>query len=178
MNISKAILDSLEVLGKAKDLALLYILALYHNIDASNRFPEELRHRVNAMGLYKLVNDKLEWTVLVYEQVQEFGHFKWVVDEWLQLYKYYNMHNRDKTICVNRMKSFFKAYPHVRKDQVIKATKQYIKECIDKGTTQQYVVQPKYFIVKNRESRLYGYIEAMPENNEAKQGRKDFLYDE
>lgn len=88
----------------------------------------------------------------------QYGGFQWVVDEYLQLFKNAGTPKRDlhEKITVGKMEKFFSKNPSVRKDEVIMATRLYIIDKVGEGS---FLREPRYFILKNRESDLLSYID-------------------
>jgi len=125
-----------------KDDGILALLSLYYNLN-SNLIPNELKQKLNTTGIYTL--DKygvLQWKVQLFEGQQT--AFEWVKLEYCSLFKEANPNKGGKIKeATTLMKKFFSLNPEVRKDDVLGATRMYLR-----ATNPEYIRFPNYFIQK------------------------------
>jgi len=120
----------------------LYLLACFHNLDTVY-FSEETIRQVNSIGIverdYK--TNTLEWHVALYDNQNIDSVWDWV-NEYRELFASKNKERSgSKKTCIARMKVFFQENPHVRKQDVLEATKMYLR-----GVEPQYVKTAERFI--------------------------------
>jgi hypothetical protein len=122
---------------------ICYLLGVYHEYTASY-IPEAIIAKVNALKIAVPTSTGLKWNMALYEGAET--AFEWVKKEYCPLFKEVNPerggHAADAT---RRMKKFFAENPSYRKEDVIKATKNYLFE-----TDAFYIRSPHYFIQKGR----------------------------
>lgn len=107
-----------------------YLLCAYYGLRPSY-IPEELERRILSSNIITkdYSSDTIKWLVPLFEE-QETG-FEWVT-EWMDLFKEVNPTRRGvKSDVLRRMKKFFVNNPSVRKDEVMKATKDYLRSISD-----------------------------------------------
>lgn len=88
----------------------------------------------------------IQWNIPLFENQEVTTNFEWVKKEYCELFKQANHtssgYYTESTI---RMKSLFAKNPHIRKDDVIEATKLYLRE-----TDHKYIGLPHFFITKGK----------------------------
>lgn len=107
-----------------------FLLCIYYGVSPSY-IPEELERRVLATNIVSkdYASGTFKWNIKLFEE-QETG-FEWV-SEWMDLFKEVNPERRGtKADVLIRMKRFFVNNPSIRKDDVIEATKRYLKTVSD-----------------------------------------------
>lgn len=134
------------------DQALCYLLSIYHELIVT--FPEQTIREVNALGIvernYK--DNSVEWHIALYDGQNTDSVWDWVND-YRKLFASKNKEREGhKKTCVQRMKKFFTEFPHVRKDDVLEATKMYLR-----------TVEPKF--VKTSERFIYDGQGAFRQSN-------------
>lgn len=150
----------LRVLQKSsitnKKSALAFLLAVYFKCSEANCFPELLKANISSLGIYSINGNNVEWKIPLFENQDV--NFEWV-KEYRQKFKDRNPARAgDLKACTIRMKDFFANNPHVRKEDVLKATDKYLDD-----TDKSYIQTSHYFIFKgkgvDRTSSLEGYVE-------------------
>lgn len=102
-----------------------YLLCLHYGVTPSF-IPEELQRRVLATNILTkdYSDDTIKWNLSLFEE-QEIG-FEWISD-WMDLFKAKNPERRGvKADVLRRMKKFFVNNPSIRKDEIFKATENYL----------------------------------------------------
>ena len=105
---------------------ITYLLCVYYGTDPSY-IPQELERKVLTTNIVTkdYESNEIKWNYPLFEE-QETG-FEWV-SEWMDLFKAVNPERRgSKADVLRRMKRFFMNNPSVRKDDVFKATQNYLK---------------------------------------------------
>lgn len=103
-----------------------FLLCLYYGTQPSY-IPKELEKKILASGIVtkNYGTDEIVWKIKLFDE-QETG-YEWV-KEWMDLFKAKNPERRGiKRDVLIRMKKFFVNNPSIRKDEVISATKLYLK---------------------------------------------------
>lgn len=103
-----------------------FLVCLYYGINPSF-IPVDLERKVLSSGIVSkdYASDTVVWKINLFEE-QETG-FEWVT-EWMDMFKEVNPERRGvKADVLKRMKKFFINNPSIRKDDVMKATKMYLK---------------------------------------------------
>lgn len=132
-----------------------FLLCLYYGVTPSF-IPEELERRVLSSNILTkdYSDDTIKWNKSLFEE-QETG-FEWISD-WMDLFKVRNPERRGiKADVLRRMKKFFVNNPAVRKDEVFKATENYLSSVSDS----LYVKKSHKFIYEqDGSSMLKDYID-------------------
>ena len=103
-----------------------YLLCLYYGTQPSY-VPKELERKIFASGIVNkdYSSDTIVWRISLFEE-QQTG-YEWIKD-WMDLFKSKNPERRGiKRDVLTRMKKFFVNNPAIRKDDVIAATKLYLR---------------------------------------------------
>lgn len=141
MNINQEILEILTEYKVHKDDAICYLIALYYGYKPSY-IPDDFKVRLNTLKIYEEDKGSIKWNIPLFEGQQT--AFEWVKTEYVPLFKAANPerggHVREATA---RLKKLFAKNPEIRKDDVMGATKMYIK-----NTDSKYIMFPHYFITK------------------------------
>lgn len=159
--INHRVISILEDAGIDVDSAVLYLLAIYHNLK-TNIIPEDIVRKVNLLKIverdYTNTNN-LIWNINLFEGQSTDDNWGWI-DEFITLFNNVNPERRGvKKYVVERMKKFFAENPEVRKDDVLNATKLYIKNL----TSPTYCMKSHKFIFDGvgamKNSTLLQYVE-------------------
>jgi hypothetical protein len=146
--INPRITEILREFGIGEADGLVYLFSLYYG-KIPSYIPQNIKARVNSTGIVTHdTHGGVKWTVPLFEGQET--HFEWVKSEYLGLFKHYKKHNKFKRECVLRMKKIFAENPEIRKQDVLGGTSLYIKDCIRKGTSAQFVKSPHYFIEQRK----------------------------
>jgi len=108
-----------------------YLLCLHYGIDPSF-IPNDFKKKILSLGIVTkdYTTDLIKWIKPLFEESE--GGYEWI-PAWMDLFKEVNPGRRGvKKDVLIRMKRFFVNNPSVRKDEVIKATKNYLKS-VDKA---------------------------------------------
>lgn len=141
--------------------SLGYLLALYYDIKPTY-IPDEVKRKVHASGI--ITNHQgINWNIPLFEEQNT--QFDWVKVEYIPLF---TRINKEKTghvsDCITRMKRFFVMYPDIRKDEILAATKLYLR-----NTDPLYIREPRYFVFKgvgaDKTSDLAHWVEVYRETN-------------
>jgi hypothetical protein len=145
MTINEEIKDVLKECQISFNDALPYLISLYLGYKPSY-IPEKLQKQINAAGIVKpgKGSEGLIWVVPLFEE-QTTG-FDWV-DKWVDSFAKINPDRRGNgRFAKARMKKFFAKYPEYRKEDVIGATKMYMRSVSDP----QYLMKSHNFIHKGQ----------------------------
>lgn len=154
MNINPKIKTILRQHNINEDHGLVYLLALYHNLNIVS--PEETTKQIN---LTKIVernyesNGEITWKIPLYEgeDIDEQA-WNWVITEFRPIFGELRADAiGNKKDCVVKMKKFFAAHPDIRKDDVIRIAQRYVRDFRSKmknPTDAQYFQRADYFISK------------------------------
>lgn len=141
MNINEEILEILSECKVQKDDGICYLLSLYFGYKP-NYIPIDFMRKMNTTGIYENDKGSIKWNVPLFEGQQT--AFEWVKTEYVQLFKDANKerggHAREATTL---LKKLFATNPEFRKDDIIGATRMYIR-----NTDSKYIMFPHYFIQK------------------------------
>lgn len=128
----------------------LILIALYFNLRPTF-VPDDLKHKISKLGLFTYDKSKKEikWKFDIFNQ----SEIDWL-DEYRDLFKNVNKERKgDKKTVNNKLKKFMINYPKVTKEQIINATKLYLRE-----QNPTYVMDSGYFIEKNGNSKILEYL--------------------
>lgn len=146
------------------DDGLSYLLSLYYNLDSSV-FSESLKRKIFILNIFfkNYEKNEIEWNIPLFTEIDE--HFEWV-NEYRDLFKNANSTRAgSKQVVIKRMKKLFSLYPHIRKDDIIEATKLYLSEIRD----YTYITTAERFLFKDKDgSPILDYIERYRENDKLK----------
>ena len=138
---------------------LSYLLCLHYGTDPSF-IPETLESKVLATRIVTKNYDtgEVQWNIPLFEETE--NGFEWISD-WMDLFKAVNPERRGvKADVLRRMKKFFVNNPSIRRDDVIEATKMYLKT-VDNPT---YCKKSHKFIYEqDGSSMLLDYVERIPD---------------
>jgi len=150
------IITELLTEGKVRQAdGICYLLSLYYGYKPTY-VPDEIKQKVHSLGIVELdttfgvdVSSKetpLKWNIPLFEGAET--KFSWVVTEYLALFKPFGKDDTYKRECTKRMKSLFAKNPEIRKEDVLRGTSMYIKECLKRNLVPRLVKSPHYFIKK------------------------------
>lgn len=144
MTINEEIKDILQECRIGVADGISYLLMKYFDVVPSY-VPEVLVTKMNSTGIYYLDrNNSLQWKVPLFNE-QETA-FDWVKTEYVQQFVDANPDKRGNgNSSVRLMKKFFQTNPDVRKEEVIEATRMYIK-----NTDSRFIRLSHYFICKGK----------------------------
>jgi hypothetical protein len=144
MKVNTAIYPILREFGIGKEDGTAYLLMKYFGYNPSY-IPDALVAKMNMTGIYYMDdNNSLQWKIPLFDD-QETA-FDWVKTEYVELFVERNPDKRGNgNSSVRLMKKFFADNPSIRKDEVIEATKMYLK-----NTDPRYIRFSNYFISKGR----------------------------
>jgi len=147
---------------------ICYLLSLYYDMDPSY-IPEGLKRKILTAGIIKIdyTSQSIVWEVDLFEQSQK--DFEWI-GEWMDLFKEINPERRGvKSDVVKRMKKFSLNNPFTSVEDIMDATKLYLK-----GVTEaKYCKKSSKFIYEiDGTSMLSEYLELLKKNKEA--AKKDY----
>jgi hypothetical protein len=142
MEINEKVLEILTECGIRKDDGICYLISLYHNYSPTY-IPTLLKQKMN---LTKIVvwDDKggLTWNLPLYAGAET--AFGWVETEYVPMFKSKNPAKGGKVReATSRMKKLFSSNPEIRKEDVLGATKMYLK-----NTDSMFIRLPHYFLEK------------------------------
>lgn len=136
----------------------LILIALYFNLRPTF-VPDDLKHKIFKLGLFTYDKSKKEikWKFDIFNT----GEIDWL-DEYRDLFKNVNKERKgDKKTVNNKLKKFMINYPTVTKEQIINATKLYLRE-----QNPTYVMDSGYFIEKNGNSKILEYLNRLNKEKE------------
>ena len=154
MEINKDLISILKSKGIHVDNAVCCLIALYHGYQPTY-LPHSLIKEIKAAGIIVIITKTVveknikkttmagvDWKIPLYEKGQ--AAFDWVKDEYVPLFKEANPKKGGYVPQANtRMKKLFANNPDIRKDEVIGATKLYLRQ-----TDSNFIRFPHYFIAK------------------------------
>lgn len=136
----------------------LILIALYFNLRPTF-VPDDLKQKIFKLGLFTYDKSKKEikWKFDIFNQ----SEIDWL-DEYRDLFKNVNKERKgDKKTVNNKLKKFMINYPTVTKEQIINATKLYLRE-----QNPTYVMDSGYFIEKNGNSKILEYLNRLDKEKE------------
>lgn len=128
----------------------LVLIALYFNLKPTF-VPDDLKRKIFNLGLFTYDKSKKEikWKFDLFNT----GEIDWL-DEYRNLFIVVNKsRGGGKQTVLNKLKKFMINYPTVTKEQIINATKLYLRE-----QNPTYVMDSGYFIEKNGNSKILEYL--------------------
>lgn len=144
MTINSEIKIILNNFGIPVDDGLSHLVSIYFGLKPSYT-PIAIVEKINRTGIISNTESQtgLQWNVPLFDE--QVTGFEWVTKEYLQLFK---DKNKDRAggakESISRMKKFFANNPAIRKDDVIEATKMYLKQVGNPN----YIITSHYFIYK------------------------------
>lgn len=136
----------------------LILIALYFNLKPTF-VPDDLKHKIFKLGLftYDKYKKEIKWKFDIFNQ----SEIDWL-EEYRNLFKNVNKERKgDKKTVNNKLKKFMINYPTVTKEQIINATKLYLRE-----QNPTYVMDSGYFIEKNGNSKILEYLNRLDKEEE------------
>ena len=136
----------------------LVLIALYFNLKPTF-VPDDLKHKIFKLGLFIYDNHrkKIKWEFDIFNT----GEIDWL-DEYRDLFHVVNKNRSgNKQTVLNKLKKFMIHYPTVTKEQIINATKLYLRE-----QNPTYVMDSGYFIEKNGNSKILEYLNRLDKEKE------------
>jgi len=163
LTINPEIKQTLAQFKIDRDKGLSALLGIYFGIDI-NKTTDPLV--IRAINVSKIVvkdypnRGEIKWNIPLFLGMED-ENFGWVV-EWDAMFGAMNKERQDgATMCTPRMKEFFRKYPHFRKDDVLKATRNYLNTV----RNAQYLVRSAKFIFEgtgtNKPSQLLSWCEKL-----------------
>ncbi len=145
--------------------AIFYLIAVYEDLIIPAPLSKILEKTIKQVNVVHIVDrdfmeQNIKWNVPLFVGIVPQTEWDWVDTEYRKLFKDIRP-DRGGTIvsCVSRMKDLFATKPSIRKEDVLLATKLYLKELTDP----QYLQGADYFIRKgmgvNITSKLSEYLE-------------------
>lgn len=148
-----------------RDYVLNYLIAVHFGLDTAF-YPQKIKQIPFSLGIITrdYVNDGFSWKVPLFSTGEnaEAG-FDWISD-WMDLFKEASVARRgSRADVLKRMKEFLRTYPSIGKNEIIEATKEYLKTVSDPT----YVKTSHKFIYegvgKSKSSMLLQWIEITEE---------------
>lgn len=136
----------------------LILIALYFNLKPTF-VPDNLKHKIFKLGLftYDKYRKEIKWKFDIFNQ----SEIDWL-EEYRDLFKNVNKERKgDKKTVNHKLKKFMIHYPTVTKEQIINATKLYLRE-----QNPTYVMDSGYFIEKNGNSKILEYLNRLDKEKE------------
>ncbi len=163
MGINQEIIKLLQEHNVDCSFGILYLLGIYHQLDGiAEIIPEPIIRAVNNLGIverdYK--TNSFDWHIALYLGQSTDTVWEWV-NEYRKLFASKNKEREgNKKSCVQRMKVFFQQNPHVRKQDVLEATRNYLRT-----VEPNYVKTAERFIFDGqgnfKTSMLLGWVEKL-----------------
>ena len=133
-----------------KQDALLYLLGLYYSIPTPDYVPSTLRAKVHAAGIVELWKGELIWHINLFSSKIGTEEFQKLLIDYRDCFKPYKRDQQYKREIEDRMRIFLSEFPDVTPDDIVRATRMYIEECIFLRKEERYVKLPHYFIEKDK----------------------------
>lgn len=144
MTINEELYPILTEFKIVREDGIAYLLMKYFGCKPTF-VPDDLITKMNMTGIYYVDNsNSLQWRMPLFNDQQT--AFDWVKNEYVQLFVDANPEKRGNgNSSVRLMKQFFANNPDVRKEEVIEATKMYIR-----NTDSRFIRLSHYFISKGK----------------------------
>lgn len=163
------------------DEGVLYLLSLYFGLKIDSVKIEKTIKQINFVKLVERDYNAqttpytIKWNVPLFENQQVNDVWDWVA-EFRNMFKTIRP-DRASTlnICLSRMKHLFSKNPHIRKEDVLEATKMYLRTVRDPN----FLISAHYFIKKdkgvNEQSKLEEFLEIIYDNRRKMNTREKML---
>lgn len=160
---------------------VLYLLSLYFELNIDSVKFEKTIKQVNFVKLVErdyaaqTTPYTIKWNIALFENQQFDDIWDWVI-EFRNMFKNIRP-DRASTLntCLSRMKNLFSKNPHIRKDDVLEATKMYLRTVRDPN----FLISAHYFIKKdkgiNEQSKLEEFLEIIYDNRKKANNREKML---
>jgi hypothetical protein len=168
MIINEQIKEILKEFNINESDGIIYLISLHLNlVTHSTIFPESFVSLICSTGIFYADTTGLNWKIPLFEEQET--QWSWIKNEYIPMFK--NL-NKDRAgnyrDCVSRLKKIFSKYPEIRKEDVIAATKMYLRD-----TDREYIKTSHYFIEKgigaSKSSDLLEWVDRYKESlNETK----------
>ena len=156
LTINPEIKQALTEFKIDRDKGLLALLGIYFGVNINNTTDPLV---IRALNVSKIVvkdypnRGEIKWNIPLFLGMED-ENFRWVI-EWDNMFGVMNKDRQDgASMCTARMKTWFQKYPQYRKDDVLKATKNYLNTV----KNAQYLVRSAKFIFEgsgtNKPSQL------------------------
>lgn len=163
MEINQNIVKVLKEFKIDKSKGILCLLAIYFDLEPESMIDEET---IKAINLTKIVDVDftrkrlLVWNMPLFKGEEH--NFEWVRTEWLPMYAKINPARAGSSIeAIKKMQQFFAKFPQYRKEDVLKATQNYLST-IKNG---EYLLGSNNFILTKdgaiEKSELLGWCEKL-----------------
>lgn len=181
MKINPQLKSVLEDHNIDYDEGVLYLLSLHFGLKIDSEKFEKTIKQVNFVKIVERdysANTELftvRWNISLFENQEVNTAWDWVV-EFRNMFRSIRP-DRASTlnICLARMKDLFSKNPHYRKEDVLEATKMYLRTVKDTN----YLISAHYFIKKdkgvNEQSKLMEFLEILYENRKLSSTREKML---
>lgn len=125
MQLNPEISEVLREFSINKDEGLLILLGIYFGLDVEKLAKEDA---IKAINLTKIVekrhaNNTVYWNMPLF--IGQETDWDWVKDEWNVFWNRNMTRKAGNPDCVKRMQEFFKKYPTYRREDVMRATRNY-----------------------------------------------------
>jgi len=147
MKINQQVIDSIEKAGIPVKDGLSYLLSVYFSCVAST-VTSALVKKMAFTGIFSVIKGEIWWHINLFEEAESsktVEKWDWVTTEYRKMFESVNpKRSGPKSSALAKMKKFFSENPDTRKEEVIGATKMYIRNLSDA----QYITSAHYFISK------------------------------
>ena len=164
MELNPQIKEVLQLHKIDVNLGTLALLAIYYKLDGEGVIPEHIQKAINLTGIvtksYK--THSLNWNLPLFKGQET--DWAWVVD-WNNKWKLNPARKSANIDATTRMKEFMKKYPEVKKDDIMKATDNYIKSL---GSPQYLMMSAKFIFDgagSSKKSTLLAWCERLGESS-------------
>lgn len=126
VEVNSAIKQALKTKNISIHDGISFLLCLYYGVQPSF-IPKELERKILASGIVTkdYSNDEIKWLIPLFEET--ITGYEWI-SSWMDMFKAINPDRRGvKKEVLTRMKKFFINNPAIRKEDVVEATKLYLK---------------------------------------------------
>jgi len=139
--INQELISILNEYNIRVDEAIPYLLSLYYGYNPSY-IPDDLKRKIHITKIVSIdiKTNTLVWNIPIFNNQET--EFSWVKTEYIELFRPLGKATNYRE-SLTRIKALFTKHPHIRKEDVINATRLYIS-----NTDNKYVRLPHYFIEK------------------------------
>jgi hypothetical protein len=170
MTINEAVRKHLAKYKIPEHQGILYLLAVYFELDAESIVPEEVWKQVAFSKIIEreYISKKTIWNIQLFNEIKT-TDMRWVIN-WRQIFgELKESAAGDPTACMANMEKFIKNHPDITIDEIVGATKLYVSEF--NATNLDYLQTAHYFIYKftpqkTSVSRLLQYVDLYRKNVE------------